>query len=326
MKRVWTTILCALGLFLLILDTKTAVTGAYDGLTLCIRSVIPSLFPFFVLSGMLTGALMGGNLKILAPIGRICGMPRGSESILLTGLIGGYPVGAQAVSQAHDRSQLSRKDAQRLLGFCSNAGPSFLFGIVACKFSSVRFAWMLWGIHIASAILTGILLPGKSCGSVTVTRKDMPGFASSMQSAIKAMASVCGWVILFRSIIAFLQRWFLWLLPADAQVAVVGLLELANGCISLDSIANEGVRFVVCSGILALGGVCVAMQTASVTGKLGMGYYFYGKLLQCTISLVLSMAIIGVYYSIIPAIIGASAYLILRKKQKNSSNRMIVGV
>lgn len=326
MKRVWTAAVCALGLLLLILDTKTAVAGAYDGLMLCIRSVIPSLFPFFVLSGMLTGALIGADLKVLAPVGRLCRMPKGSESILLTGLLGGYPVGAQAISQAYDRGQLTRKDAQRLLGFCSNAGPSFLFGMVACKFTSVKFTWALWAIHIVSAILTGILLPGKSSNSVSVAKKEMPDFSASMQSSLKAMATVCGWVILFRCIIAFLQRWFLWLLPTDAQISVIGILELANGCVSLDSITNERIRFIVCSGILALGGACVAMQTASVTGKLGMGYYLYGKLLQCIISLMLSSAVLGMYFGLIPATIGTAIYLILLKKQKNSSNRATVGV
>ena len=326
MKRVWTAILCAFGLLILILDTKTALMGAYDGLTVCIQSVIPSLFPFFVLSGMLTGVLMGTDFKILAPIGRLCGMPRGSESILLTGLIGGYPIGAQAVSDAYNRGQLCRKDALRMLGFCSNAGPSFLFGMVACKFSSIRFAWLLWGIHIVSAILTGILLPEKSSSSAVVIRNISLDFASSMQSALKAMAAVCGWVILFRCVITFLQRWILWLLPVESQVAVIGILELANGCLGLDSIASENNRFIVCSGILALGGVCVAMQTASVTGKLGMGYYFFGKLLQCVISLILSSLIMGFYFSLIPAVTAIIAYWILHKKQKNSSNRAAVGV
>ena len=38
----------ALGMLVLILDSKTALAGAREGIDLCIRTVIPSLFPFFL--------------------------------------------------------------------------------------------------------------------------------------------------------------------------------------------------------------------------------------------------------------------------------------
>ena len=39
----------ALGLLILILDGKTAYNGAVDGIELCLKTVIPALFPFFVI-------------------------------------------------------------------------------------------------------------------------------------------------------------------------------------------------------------------------------------------------------------------------------------
>ena len=40
----------SLGMLALILDGRTAIEGARQGIGLCLRTVIPSLFPFFVLS------------------------------------------------------------------------------------------------------------------------------------------------------------------------------------------------------------------------------------------------------------------------------------
>ena len=37
---------CALGMIVLILDSKTALSGCREGVTLCLNVVIPSLFPF----------------------------------------------------------------------------------------------------------------------------------------------------------------------------------------------------------------------------------------------------------------------------------------
>ena len=64
----------------LILDGRTAIDGARQGIELCLRTVIPSLFPFFVLSILLTSSLLGSSLAVLRPLGRLFGMPDGAES------------------------------------------------------------------------------------------------------------------------------------------------------------------------------------------------------------------------------------------------------
>ena len=75
----------------LILDGRTAIDGARQGIELCLRTVIPSLFPFFVLSILLTSSLLGGSLAVLRPLGRLFGMPDGAESLLIPAFLGGYP-------------------------------------------------------------------------------------------------------------------------------------------------------------------------------------------------------------------------------------------
>lgn len=276
-------------MLVLILDSKTALLGAKDGIALCLTAVIPSLFPFFVLSVLLTSALMGTRVRLLAPIGALCRIPAGSECILLTGLLGGYPTGAQAVAQSFDEGKLTEADAKRMLGFCSNAGPAFLFGIVGTQFFGPGPAWILWGIHILSALIVGALLPGGTRAAGKVPTGQSLSLTHAVQRSVKILAGVCGWILLFRVVLAFLIRWFLWLLPKSAQVAVMGILELTIGCTELSGISCVGERFVLCAGMLAFGGVCVTMQTASVTGRLGLGMYLPGKLLQCAVSIFLAL-------------------------------------
>lgn len=155
-----TGIAAATGIALLILDSKTALAGAQSGVELCIRTVIPSLFPFFLFSILLTTSLIGRRIPILRPVCRLCRIPGGAESILIAGFLGGYPVGAQCVSQAYRAGQLSHRDARRMLGFCNNCGPAFLFGMAAALFREWWAPWSLWGIHIFSALCVGVLIPG----------------------------------------------------------------------------------------------------------------------------------------------------------------------
>ena len=78
-RRCWG-LAAAAGMLVFILDSKTALSGANEGVQLCIRTVIPSLFPFFVLSALMTGALMGTSLRGLRPLCRLMKMPVGAES------------------------------------------------------------------------------------------------------------------------------------------------------------------------------------------------------------------------------------------------------
>lgn len=287
-KKIWTSIIASLGLIILILDTKTALAGAKDGISLCLNSVIPSLFPFFILSTLIAASLTGNPVRTLRPIGKLCGIPEGAESLLLLGLLGGYPVGAQSINDAYRNKCIKNDDAHRLLGFCSNAGPAFIFGMIGGLFADKKALWALWFIHILSALIVGCILPRNRPSHCKLPSCSIISIPAALEISIRTMANVCGWVILFRALLAFLQRWILWFFPTELQVMVAGLLELSNGCHTLYAVTNPGIRFVFSSCFLSFGGMCVAMQTISATRDIGTGLYFPGKLLQCAVSFLVS--------------------------------------
>ena len=280
-----------------ILDGKTALENAIIGIDLCLRTVVPSLFPFFILSGILNSSLLGQNIRLVRPIGRLCKIPSGSESILLLGLLAGYPVGAQLIGNAYRDGNLSRKSAARMVAFCNNAGPAFIFGILSTMFSSRSTAWILWVIQIASAIFVGALLPSLSSETCVLMKDSKLSITGAMDKTIKTMASVCGWIIIFRVLLGFSKMWFLWRLPVTVQVLISGLLELSNGCVRLQEVSSEGIRFVLASILLSAGGLCVTMQTLSVGEGIITRTYFLGKGVQLLIATALSAVVQPVLFS-----------------------------
>ena len=307
----------AAGMLVLILDGKTALAGARSGIELCLMTVIPALFPFIVLSVLLSGALLGASIPPLRPVGKILKMPAGTESLLLCAFLGGYPSGAVAVSEAFRAGSLSKDTAERLLSFCNNAGPAFLFGMTLSLFPDAGAAWLLWGIHILSALAVGILIPGKESSPVKL--KKGGSSIGVIKKSITVMATVCAWVILFRIIITFLDRWILWLFPPEVRVAVIGVLELSNGCCSLTLVNDVRVRLILCSGMLALGGLCVTMQTVSSVRGLKMNQYYLGKILQFVCSILLSAAAVFHFWWVFPIFVVA-VYLFSGRSKKISGN------
>lgn len=284
-RKTITGIFAALFMAILILDAKTVLSGATDGLKLCISTVIPALFPFFVLCPILNNAFWGCRVGFLQPVCRLCGIPQGGESLLLVGFLGGYPIGASSINDAYRNGSLTREVATRMMGFCCNAGPAFIFGMLGSLFKVGSVAWYLWGIHILSALAVGMILPGKKTSDCRLPVLAPIQLSQAVKNAIINIAGVCGWVIIFRVIIAVCQRWFLWLFPKEVQTVLIAALELTNGCWELHGMSNSGLRFILSSAFLGFGGMCVTMQTVSVSADLGLGMYLPGKILQMLLSI-----------------------------------------
>ena len=289
MNRKWIpSILSSLGLLALILDSRTGFSAAQEGITLCIKTLIPSMFPFFLLSMVLTNAMAGYSILILRPVSKLCRIPEGAESLLAIGLLGGYPVGAQNVLSSYRQGTLSKTDAGRMTVFCNNAGPAFLFGYLGALFDHPIYPWALWMVHIVSALLVGAILPGGTTNPINSIESTPLSLPQAMNQAIRVMAQVCGWVVLFRILIGFLDRWLFWAFPDSFQILLSGFLELSNGCIQFESLPSQGLRFIFVSTLLGFGGICVFLQTRSISGSLNLPMYLPGKAFQGCISFLLS--------------------------------------
>ena len=129
------------GLFVLAAASAQAVAACRSGLALCVELILPSLFPFFVLSGLLSRlglpAMLGERLSGFAEKAfRVSGA--GCTALLL-GLLGGYPLGAAYIAGLRESGAVGGEEAGHLLAFCNNSGPAFFLGALGTGvFGSAR--------------------------------------------------------------------------------------------------------------------------------------------------------------------------------------------
>ena len=284
-------------MLVLILDIRTAIESASQAISLCITTVIPSLFPMMVLSSLLTDRIAASTTHSTGKLCSALGIPSGQEGLIVSGFLGGYPVGAACIGTQYRMGNLERRDAEHLLYFCSNVGPSFLFGICGQLFSSKPAVWVLWAVHITSALMVGITHINKTTERYKQHKNTVRSTPEIIRSAMANMGVICGWVVMFRVIIQFCQKWLFCYLPTEIGIIISGILELTNGSCMLNQIKNELLRFVICSVTLAFGGICVILQTASVISPLSTASYLRGKITQSLYSLFLSASTGYVIYT-----------------------------
>ena len=275
-----TTIVLLLAMLLLILDSRCTADSAREALSLCARTLIPGLFPLFVLGGMLVPGLVGLRIPGLS---RFLGFP---EGFFLLGCLGGYPLGAACIAQALERGDLSRKDAERMTGLCSLCGPSFLFGVVG-SILSIRDAVVLFVIQLEAALLTAAFWPG-GCNAGCLPSSQPVSFPDAVSRAVRSILSVCAWVTLAAVSAGFLRRWVYPFLPGGMAVVLTGLLELTNGIFAARGMPYEA-QFVLCAIFCSFGGVSVLLQIAGLSKGIRMGQCIAQKtvhgLLTCALAL-----------------------------------------
>ena len=93
-----TLILLVFLLLLILTNTRIAAEGVRQALDLCTQTLLPSLFPFLILSELLIAFRVtdkpGKWLK--KPFAALFGLSEGGTSALLLGALGGFTVGASA--------------------------------------------------------------------------------------------------------------------------------------------------------------------------------------------------------------------------------------
>lgn len=146
----------ALAFGVLVLAVPEAATRGFAGGTaLCLQSVLPALFPFFVVCELLTAA--PPLAVLLRPMQRVLGLESAETArALLLSWVGGYAVCARLAGQLYGAGRITRRDAALLqvLGCCS--GPGFVIGCVGgALLGNVRLGVVLYAAQIGANLGAG---------------------------------------------------------------------------------------------------------------------------------------------------------------------------
>ena len=294
-------------------DTVRVRQAASDALRLCAASVIPALFPFLVVTGLLMSLGFGAWASpYLAPLMTdLYRLPGSAGSALLLGFLGGYPVGARTAADLYRLGYLTQDETERLLTFCNNANPAFFISVLGMGvFHSARAGIRLLLIHILSALLTGLCFrgqavahtppnPRKPSRDASAVKRNpppnapdkspsafLPAFVDAVSAAASAMLRVCAFVVFFSVLVRPLKEW-----THPAAAPLVGVLEL----FSLTPMLTPDSRgFLLASFCAGFGGLSALAQTATVLEHSGLSIRpcALGKLVQAALSALLAAVVV----------------------------------
>lgn len=286
-------------ILLLIVKGDKSIIYAKDALELCYNMIIPTLFPFFICSGLLIysgfcESMAGIFAPLMKPLFNV--NPNGSAAFVL-GIISGYPLGAMTVCDLYEGFYISKTEAERMLSFCNNSGPLFILGAVGVGlYSGLWVGVCLYAVHIISAILVGVIMRFYKKNAflapkakITV-RENSPiaGFGEVMENSVRSILNVCG-AVMFFSVISRLCLDFV-SLEDKYMVILKGITEFASGTKGVaDLDADFASKMILSAFIVGFAGISVHVQVLAVVSKHGLSMkpYMIGKVLHGAVSAVL---------------------------------------
>ena len=268
-------------------DFELVAKSVKNALNIGINVLLPSLFPFFVISDLMVGILSSSKGMAASLYKKLFKMPKSTFGVFISGIISGYPVGASAAYQLFENKIITKKDAEDLVCFTNNSGPLFIICAVGCAMlGSIRLGLVLYIIHIISAIIVGLIIGRtrkvEEPSNTSYENKTKFELSYAIEKGFLQSIKVIGFVVFFAIIVDMLTVLGQMLyITNNAFITSLFLsfIEMTNGISA--AVKNMDTESAMCiiSFACSFSGLSVYFQTALVTkGKLCLKKYVIYKL------------------------------------------------
>ena len=281
--------------------SKICAEGASKGIELCIKVLVPSLFPFMALCSFIVKSGLHQTLgKPLEKVMQhIFGLNGCVAPIILLSIIGGYPVGARGISSLYKSGAIDENQAKKAAMFSICAGPGFVINYVGNSlYGNEKIGYIILCSQIMSVIILGIAVnfiskikenknskklyqyqskpsqvkTNQAKATQTKTNQINPNkskpnpplstsIVESTAESSRGILSICIFVIIFSSFTNIIST-----IANDSTTknAITCFLEV---CTAVDSLSKEASIEMVAFAT-GFGGLCVHFQIFSVLEKI----------------------------------------------------------
>ena len=273
-----------------ILNSSQVISGAKSGLMLCFSKVIPSLFPFMILSSLFVGNTGAETFGIISRItNKIFGISPHGTAAFICGILCGYPIGAKCACELYKENKISSSEAESLIAYTNNCGPLFIIGAVGTTIlKSFKLGVFLYIVHISASLLTAVIMKkhtyiryvpnGNCCNSKKLTE--------CICQSIPNILNVCGFVIFFAVVNNLLDN-SLKSLPITIKGVALCITEITNGIGYICNFFETTHQKLLLTAIsLSWAGISVHMQVINIVAGTGLKLkkYFFARILTAGLS------------------------------------------
>ena len=266
-----------LSLFMLLLfiyDADTSVSEMKRGLLLCSEVLVPTLFPYMVISEILVRADIGYYLGRVfeKPMKCLFNISGSGAGALALGILCGFPIGAKTAVALYKRNELSKDECSRLLAISNYpSAPFVIFAVGKNLLGNVKLGILIYTLNIISGLTLGIIFKRNRTASTCSCELKEPDkiqpiskvFIDSVSSAAGAVITVCATVTFFTCFVGCLSAIEAINEISTLKAILFSFFELTSGAAACASLTSRTLAAVLCSAAVGWSGLSVYMQIYS---------------------------------------------------------------
>jgi len=274
-------------------------------LDMWVKNLIPSLFPFFIISDILITYNFVKYIPkhIINFFSYLFNVKKECVLIFFLSMLSGFPSNAKNVRKLYDLKIINGKEASHVLMFTHFSNPLFVLGTLSLFFlNNKNLGIIILLSHYLSNIIIGLIFRNfntKSEKKYITKEKNLnfgPVFINSIKSSIDTLLLILGTLSCFLVISAIIINRFN--LNSINSLLIKSMLEITMGLKEL-SLFNftDLTKVMLSSSILSFGGLSVHMQVISQLIDTDISYkkFLIGRIYQTIISFVLSYFIYNIF-------------------------------
>ena len=270
-------------------------------LNIWITSLLPALFPFFIVSDILINydVIKYFPKVIRNSIKYLFNVSDNGLVIILLSMLSGFPSNARNIKNMYLDKKITKEEGEHLLYFTHFSNPMFILGTIPLILNSNKISKYILISHYLANIILGICLRKYNIDNDSNTsnyKEDKHNFGlvltTSIRKSLDSILSILGTLTVFLIMSTLLINFFN--LDNTSSLLIKSILELTSGLKELGSynLLNKHL-LIISSCILSFGGLSVHMQVINELVDTDISYknYFIGRILQVVLSLGISYLI-----------------------------------
>ncbi len=255
----------------------------YDGIRLCAITIIPALFPFFIIADFIISGAGGEGRFLSKGFRKIFGIGGAGINAFVCGIVCGFPVGVKSAVELYRKRLITKDECQRLIGFVNNPSLAFVISGVGIGINgSLRVGILLYISTVLSAIAIGALFATKTENSKIHSEISEQKFdlVVSIKNAGVSCLTVSSYIIFFSAVLGVLGA----IINNDVILALLApFFEIGNATtiIAKSTFLSPAFSIMLTGFALGFSGLSVHLQALSlVPNELSKKQYFLMKTAQ----------------------------------------------
>ena len=214
-------------------------------------------------------------------------VPKFGFKIFLLSVISGYPMGAKLICTLNEQDIIQKKEAEKMMSFCSVSGPMFIIGTVGVNiFLSYKAGLIILVANIIAALINGLIYRKDKYVEKEVSysgKKNDNILSSSVYDATLSILMVCAYIVISFLIIDVLINLHvidnlsnaictIFNCPQNFDTiksSIIGIFEITRGIIELNNVnISLTLKTIIASGLIGFGGISILLQSLSFLNQL----------------------------------------------------------